>query len=113
MTARPTAQLSPSTPIEQSLGAMPCSLSDFVRVINAASTDWVNEKIHPYVPRSQKDTNASYLRKMAIWAQSTNTYPANARDLAPPLQMPEFNWENVHVHTPLPASASDETGVKP
>jgi hypothetical protein len=54
-----------------------CSLSDFVRVINTASTDWVAEKIHPYVPRSKKDTNASYLRKMALWAQATDTYPAN------------------------------------
>ncbi len=69
------------TPIQQPISstsdAMPCSLSDFVRVINTASTDWVTEKIHPYVPRSPKDTNASYLRKMALWAQATDTYPAN------------------------------------
>ena len=66
------------TPTWSALDAMPCSLADFVRVINTASVSWVNENIHPHVSRDAKDTNASYLRKMALWAMATNVFPANA-----------------------------------
>lgn len=59
------------------IAAAPCSLFDFKEVINNAPVEWVEEKIHPYVPRMRSDNDASYLRRMAMWAQSTNTFPEN------------------------------------
>ena len=63
------------------LGATPCSLSDFMRVIHEAPIEWVAVNIHPHVVRIAKDTDASYLRRMALWAMATNTFPANAKHI--------------------------------
>ena len=56
------------------------SLADFVNIINSSSIEWVAENIHPYVVRDAKDTNASYLRKMALWMMATNTLPETRHD---------------------------------
>jgi hypothetical protein len=57
--------------------AITCSLSDFVIAICEAQIGWISDNIHPHVTRSPKDTNASYLRKMALWAMAANTFPVN------------------------------------
>jgi len=41
------------------------------------------------------------------WRMAVKSYPINS------LQCLPYRHRNVKVHTPLPASASDETGVKP
>jgi hypothetical protein len=70
----PPDEEKPSIPSD----ATPCSLSDFVIAIHEAEIGWVSNNIHPHVARSPKYTNASYLRKMALWAMATNTFPPNA-----------------------------------
>lgn len=50
-------------------------LTSYMEAIKTAPVEWVAENIHPYVVRTNKDTNASYLRKMALYAQATNLFP--------------------------------------
>lgn len=55
------------------------SLYDFIEMIQNAPVEWVMEKIHPNVPRGRKESNSSYVRKMALYAQATNTYFENEK----------------------------------
>ena len=52
----------------------PKSIEDFVKILVEADVDWVRKNVHPYVLRSSKDTDASYVRKMALWMKATNVW---------------------------------------
>lgn len=52
---------------------IPKTLYEFAQMIQAAPIEWVQQNIHPFVRRGRED-DRSYLRKMALYAQATNTY---------------------------------------
>jgi len=48
------------------------TLEDAMRMISEESLEWVEENIHPHVPRDEKDSDSSYFRKMALFLLTQN-----------------------------------------
>ena len=44
----------------------------YANLITNSSIEWVQKNIHPFVPRTQKDTDRDYFRNMVLYAQAKN-----------------------------------------
>ena len=47
------------------------NIEKYMKFISEVDVEWVQKHIHPYVIRTKKDTDASYLRKMALFLSTT------------------------------------------
>jgi hypothetical protein len=48
------------------------TLEDAMEMISESSIEWVEENIHPHVPRDKNDSDSSYFRKMALFLLTQN-----------------------------------------
>ena len=48
------------------------NIEKYIKFISEADVEWIQKYIHPYVIRTKKDTDASYLRKMALYLSATD-----------------------------------------
>lgn len=44
----------------------------YANLLEIMPIEWIQRNIHPFVPRTQKDTDRDYFRKMVLYAQAKN-----------------------------------------
>ncbi len=44
----------------------------YANLLEIIPIEWIQKNIHPFVSRTQKDTDRDYFRKMVLYAQSKN-----------------------------------------